>query len=53
VLAFRMGGPVKLVPKPRRAGFAVAWVLAPELAEAGANRPTASLYNPASASGWG
>jgi phosphohistidine phosphatase len=35
VLAFRMGGLVKLVPKQRRAGFAVAWVLAPELAEEG------------------
>jgi phosphohistidine phosphatase len=32
VLAFRVGGLVKLVPKRQPAGFAVAWVLAPELA---------------------
>ena len=31
-LAFRTGGLVKLVPKRQRVGFAVAWVLAPELA---------------------
>jgi phosphohistidine phosphatase len=32
VLAFRMGGLVKLVPKQQRVGFAVVWVLAPDLA---------------------
>jgi phosphohistidine phosphatase len=32
VLAFRMGGLIKLVPKPQRAGFAIVWVLAPDLA---------------------
>ena len=30
-LAFRMGGLIKLVPKQQRVGFAVAWVLAPDL----------------------
>ena len=32
VVAFRMGRLVKLVPKQQRVGFALAWVLAPELA---------------------
>jgi len=32
VLAFRMGGLVKLVPKQQRVGFAIVWVLAPDLA---------------------
>jgi phosphohistidine phosphatase len=32
VVAFRMGGLVKLIPKGNRAGYSVAWVLAPELA---------------------
>jgi phosphohistidine phosphatase len=32
VISFRMGGLVKLVPKTERAGFAVAWVLAPDIA---------------------
>jgi phosphohistidine phosphatase len=32
VIHFQMGGLVKLVPKQERAGFAVAWVLAPEVA---------------------
>lgn len=32
VVAFRMGGLVKLVPKGNRPGYSVAWVLAPELA---------------------
>jgi phosphohistidine phosphatase len=31
-IRFQMGGLVKLVPKQERAGFAVAWVLPPELA---------------------
>jgi phosphohistidine phosphatase len=31
VIRFQMGGLVKLVPKQDRAGFAVAWVLAPEI----------------------
>jgi phosphohistidine phosphatase len=34
VVAFQMGGLVKLVPKQQHEGFAVAWVLAPELVEA-------------------
>jgi phosphohistidine phosphatase len=32
VLAFRMGGLVKLVPKQQGVGFAVDWVLTPDLA---------------------
>ena len=32
VLSFSMGGLVKLIPKQQRTGFAVAWVLVPELA---------------------
>jgi phosphohistidine phosphatase len=32
VIRFQMGGLVKLVPKRERAGFAVAWVLPPEIA---------------------
>ncbi len=32
VVAFRMGGLVKLVPKGNRPGYSVAWILAPELA---------------------
>lgn len=32
VVAFRMGGLVKLIPKGNRPGYSVAWVLAPELA---------------------
>ena len=32
VISFQMGGLVKLVPKPDRGGFAVAWVLAPDIA---------------------
>jgi phosphohistidine phosphatase len=32
VITFQMGGLVKLVPKPERGGFAVAWVLAPDIA---------------------
>jgi phosphohistidine phosphatase len=32
VLAFRMGGLVKLVPKQQGVGFAIAWVLTPDLA---------------------
>jgi phosphohistidine phosphatase len=32
VIAFRMGGLVKLLPKQEQPGFAVAWALAPELA---------------------
>jgi phosphohistidine phosphatase len=35
VVAFQMGGLIKLVPKQQHEGFAVAWVLAPELVEAG------------------
>ncbi len=32
VVAFRMGGLVKLIPKGNRPGYAVAWALPPELA---------------------
>ena len=32
VIDFQMGALVKLVPKPERAGYAVAWVLAPDIA---------------------
>ena len=32
VISFQMGGLVKLVPKTDGAGYAVAWVLAPEIA---------------------
>lgn len=32
VIRFEMGGLVKLVPKPDRGGFAVAWVLSPDIA---------------------
>lgn len=32
VVAFRMGGLVKLVPKGNRPGYSVAWALTPELA---------------------
>ena len=32
VISFQMGGLVKLVPKRDRDGFAVAWVLAPDIA---------------------
>lgn len=32
VIDFQMGGLVKLVPKPERVGYSVAWVLAPEIA---------------------
>ncbi|MBD0293030.1 MAG: phosphohistidine phosphatase SixA [Jiangellaceae bacterium] len=32
VIRFQMGGLVKLAPKPERAGFSVAWVLAPDIA---------------------
>jgi phosphohistidine phosphatase len=32
VISFQMGGLIKLVPKADRAGYAVAWVLAPEIA---------------------
>jgi phosphohistidine phosphatase len=32
VISFQMGGLVKLVPKTDRAGFAIAWVLAPDIA---------------------
>ena len=32
LIEFQMGGLVKLVPKPERAGYAVAWVLAPDIA---------------------
>jgi phosphohistidine phosphatase len=32
-VAFQMGGLLKLVPKQRREGFSVAWVLTPDLAD--------------------
>jgi len=32
VISFQMGGLVKLVPRPDRGGFAVAWVLVPDIA---------------------
>ncbi len=32
VIRFQMGGLVKLVPKPDRGGFAVAWMLSPDIA---------------------
>jgi phosphohistidine phosphatase len=32
VISFQMGGLVKLIPKPDRAGFAIAWILVPDIA---------------------
>jgi phosphohistidine phosphatase len=32
VISFQMAGLIKLVPKPDRVGFAVAWVLSPDIA---------------------